>query len=40
MKIQSGLKNTELGVVKNGCSHSVLRTLKFAVSQEGINGRN
>ena len=25
-------------LVKNGCGHSGLRTLKLAVSQEGING--
>ena len=29
-----------VGVVKNGCGHSSLRTLKLAVSQEAINGIN
>ena len=38
MEIRSWLKNIGVGVVKNGCGHSGLRTLKLAVSQEGIIG--
>ena len=29
-----------MGVVKNGCGHSGLRTIKLAVSQKGINEIN
>ena len=32
MKVKSWLKNTEVGVVKNGCGHSGSRTLNLAVS--------
>ena len=32
------LTNIGVGVVQNGCGHSGLRTLKSAVSQEGVNG--
>ena len=35
---KSWLKNIGVGIVKNGCGHSGLRTLKLAVSQEWING--
>ena len=38
IEIKSWLKNIGVGVVKNGCDHSGLRTLKLVVSQEGING--
>ena len=38
IEIKSWLKNIGVGMVKNGCGHSGLRTLKLAVSQEGING--
>ena len=38
IKIKSWLKTIRVGVIKNGCGHSGLRTLKLAVSQEGING--
>ena len=38
IEIKSWLKNIGVGVVKNGFGLSDLRTLKFAVSQEGING--
>ena len=37
MEIKSWSKNIVVGMVRNGCGHSGLRTLKFAVSQEGIN---
>ena len=37
MKLKSWLKNIEVGVVKNGCGYSSLRTLKLAVSQKGMN---
>ena len=37
MEIKSESKNIEGGMVKNGCSHSGVTTLKLAVSQEGIN---
>ena len=37
MKIKSWVKNNGLGMVKTGCEHSGFRTLKLAVSQEGIN---
>ena len=40
MELKSLLKGIEVGIVKNWCGHSGLRTLKFAVSQEGINGIN
>ena len=40
MEIISWLKNTGVGVVKNGFGHSCCRTLKLAVSQEGNNGIN
>ena len=40
MEIKSWWKNIEEGMVKNGCGHSGLRALKFAASQEGINGIN
>ena len=40
MEIKCWLKNIGVGVVKNECGHSDLRTLRFAVSQEGINGIN
>ena len=36
----SSLKNIGLDIVKSGCGHSGLRTLKLAVSQEGINEIN
>ena len=39
-KIKSWLKNIGVGLVKNGCGYSGLRTLKLAVSQEWINGAN
>ena len=34
------LKNIGADVVRNGCGHYGLRTVKLAVSQEGINGIN
>ena len=37
---QSWRKNSKVSVVKKGCDHSVHRTLKLAVSQEGSNGIN
>ena len=40
MEIKSWLKNIGVGVVKNVCDHSGLRTLKLAVFQEGRNQRN
>ena len=40
MEIKSWLKNIGVGMVKNGWSHSGLRTLKLAVSLERINGIN
>ena len=40
IEIKSSFKNIELGMVKNECGHSGLRTLKLAVSQKGINGMN
>ena len=40
MESKSWLKNIKVGMVKNGCSQSGHRTLKLAVSQEGINGIN
>ena len=39
-EIKSWLKDIGVGVVKNECGHSGLRTLKLAVSQEGISGIN
>ena len=33
MESRSWLKNIEVDVVKNGCGHSILRTLKLAVCQ-------
>ena len=40
MEIRNWLKNIWVGAAKNGCSYSGYRTLKLAVSQEGINGIN
>ena len=40
IKIKSWLKNIDVGVVKKRCGYSGLRTLKLAVSQEGISGVN
>ena len=40
IKIKNWLKNIGLGLVKNGCGHSGHRTLKLAVSQEGVTGIN
>ena len=40
MEIKSWLKNIGMGVIKNGCDHSGLSTLKLAVSEKGINGIN
>ena len=40
MEIKYLLKNIEVGVVRNGCGHSGLRTLELSVSQEVINGVN
>ena len=40
MEIKSWLRNFRLGMVKNGCGHYGLRTLKLALSQEGINRIN
>ena len=37
-EIKSWLKSIDMGIIKNGCDHSDLRTLKLAVSQEGISG--
>ena len=37
---QKLIKNTGVGVVKNGYGHSGHRTLLLAVSQGGINRRN
>ena len=36
MEIKIWLKNIWVGVVRNGCGCSGLRTLKLAVSQKGI----
>ena len=36
IEIKSWLKNIGVGMVKNECGHSGLRTLKSAVSQEWI----
>ena len=38
IEIKNWLKNIDVGVVRNSCGHSGLRTLKLALSQEGING--
>ena len=40
MEIKSESINIVGGMVKNGCSHSGVTTLKLAVSQEGINWIN
>ena len=40
MEIKSWLKNIGVGMVRNGCGHSGLRTLKLAASQERMNGIN
>ena len=40
MGSKSGLKNIGVDVVKKGCDHSCHRTLKLAVSPEGLNGIN
>ena len=40
MIIKRWLKNIGVSMVKNGWGHSSLRTLKLAVSQEGINEIN
>ena len=40
MEIRSWLKNIEEGMVKNGCGHFVLRTLKLAVCLGEMNGIN
>ena len=37
IEIKSWLKNIGVGLVKSGCDHSGVRTLKLAVSQKGIN---
>ena len=37
MENRSWLKNIGVGMVKNGCSHSVLRTLKLAICQGKMN---
>ena len=38
IEIKSWLKNIDVGMVKNEFGHSGVRTLKLALSQEGING--
>ena len=40
VKIKSWLKNTRVGVVKNGCGHSNHRTPKLPVSEERSSGIN
>ena len=40
IEIKSWLKNIGVGMVKNGCGHSVLRTLKLAVCQGKMNEIN
>ena len=40
MEIKSWLKNIGVGVVKNGCDHPGLRTLKLAIPQKVSNGTN
>ena len=39
MEIKSWLKKIGVGMVKNGCDNSGLKTLKLTVSQKGINGK-
>ena len=39
-RYQKLIKKFGVSVVKNRCSHSGLRALKLAVSQDGINGVN
>ena len=36
MQIKSWFKNIGVGLVKNGCGHAGLRTLKLAVSQKEL----
>ena len=38
MEIKNSLKNSGVGVFRNGCGYSGLRTRKLAVSQGGIHG--
>ena len=38
MEIRSWLKNIGVGLVKNGCGHSILKTPKLAVYQREMNG--
>ena len=40
MEIKNSLKNSGVGVFRNGCGYSGLRTRKLAVSQGGIHGIN
>ena len=40
MEIKSWLKNIVVRMVKIGCDHSRVSTLKLAVSQKGINRIN
>ena len=40
MEIKVWMKNIEVSVVKNGCGHSGVRTLKLAISQKRINEIN
>ena len=40
MENRSWLKNIWVGMVKNGCGHSVLWTLKLAVCQGEMSGIN
>ena len=40
MESRSWLKNIEVDMVKSGCGHSVLRTLKLAVCQGQMNEIN
>ena len=37
-EIKSWLENIGIAVIKNGCGYFGLRTLKLALSQEGITG--
>ena len=39
-EIKVWMKNIEVSVVKNGCGHSGVRTLKLAISQKRINEIN
>ena len=39
-QIAGNLKNIGVGLVKNGCGDSGVRTLKLAVSPEAVNGIN